>query len=303
MAKPRRPARWFLELGRAKARERARIRVQSGMLDPDDVPSYVGKASLQRRLVVRDYLSRTVKDLRRFFTGFDAKDGYNLSNIHTWPRSRADAVERYGGYLHKLQSTPYVVADPKRYRKKAKQALFRKVLRRRTQQGLPRQKKYLYHVEQTARPTEVRLSRTGQLEVREPFKDTYFLRQEWYFRDYLNGRQPVTFNDIIKATTRMLEDLPDRWFTIFDTSYGPIDVPVQKQFLLATLRRYWEEYGTHDGFASALLGVMFLGSREEAMRGYNARLKRRMQAQFAKSERAKTQRRRLAFQKRAGRVR
>jgi len=310
---PRRPGppRWFTELGRAAARERADLLVRQGRLDPDAVPDYVSNAGLRERLNTRDYLTRTVKDLRKFFKGFNASDGYDLTRIETWDANRARVAKQYGSYLHGLQASPNVEVSPTRYRGN-KRAMFRRQLQEATQQGSSRQKKYVFHVEQTTRPTDVRLTRQGKLEVREELPDgDHITKRFWYFRDYLPGRrQPRGFDDIIRATIKMLEDLPSHmFFSIINSAHGPIDVPVSKDFLLETLQRYREEYGApdniylHDGFGETLIGVMFIGSREQADARYNAQLRRRMDRERAKSTAAKQRRQRIAFQKRMGRVR
>jgi hypothetical protein len=297
-----RPQAWYINLGRERAAERARMRIRQGMLSAGDVRDYINKASYERRANVTAYLIDTVKELRRYFKGFEGKDGYDLRYIPTWSQARYAAVERYGAYLHMLKATPHVDVPLKRYKGK-RRAEYQKQLRRASGQGSKRQKKIIYHVETEKREVKVRLSKRGKLQEIEKLPTRERTAEYWYFRDFTrSGRAPVTFEGIMSAARRMVDVMPAKWFVLIDVSHGRIDTPTHRDGILEQLARYGLEYKTKDGFAAELLGYVRVGSRKSAFSDYNKRLARRSKRESEKQKKLKAKRARIRFLKAVGRV-
>lgn len=286
------PQNWFLEAGRERAREYQQLK---GWSD-ERVRAYMRL----KRVSDIDYLVRTVlgeRDeitgkrsggLRDYFTGFDAKDGYDMRHPENLPWARVKSIRDYGAYLHNLQSAPYIKVSPR-------SRAMRTALQERTGQHSKRQKRYVYHTDKPS-VTKVTYQKGVLLEKQQVTPKTEILRAYYFFRDYNGGRQPRTFKAMERiAEERMLDEMPDRYYSFWTDLHGAIGAPFPKSSLLRELQRYGIQYGSHKGFAEGLLGFVFQGTQDQADSEYVNRLNRRTRREQQKKRESQQRQQQLRF--------
>ena len=295
---------WFQNLNRDHAQQLAerfyRAQVRAGMLPAAELATAVAerRAELQDRARGREweYLSDAVKQLRRYYKGFDPVSGFNLHAIDTWSAASVNKVRSFTEDLRIRLARPHTTARPTRYRKPAKRSQFRRALILESGQVGARVKRFVVPVQNIPRRQEVALSPQGTLERRSYYKkDKYILERWWYFRDYL-GRQPVTREEYLEAAQAMLPALPDfMFFRFFTGRSGLIGVTFDKGQLLDELRRYFGTgYNTQD-FSTTLLGVGFIGDERQAHRNEMRQFKRTVERERQKTLAGRMHRRRQKF--------
>lgn len=251
------------------------------------------RASPAERKRTRDYITATVKDLRKFFTGFDAAHGYDLRYPNAISAQRITNIKKYGTYLHNLQASPYVKITP--HSKKS-----REVLQEKTAQRSPRQKAYVYHVD-TGRPMQVSI-RDGVLTERDIVSQELIVTTKYFYFSSFNFDQiPLTMAGLFSIyETYMRHAMPEGMYSMITDQHGRIDVPVNKKFIPDRLQDYFNEYSTKQGFAEAILGFqIYTTGMSEANAEYVERTHRKLVAQQQKSWRARQKRRDANFLKQA----
>lgn len=233
-----------------------------------------------------EYITRTTRELRKYFTGFDGKAGYDLRFTRGWNAKRVAEVQKYGSYLHNLLSTPYVRAVPRGRKAKRGLAKF-------TGQNLPRQKAFVVHTEHPD-TTKVTVP-DGKVTVTREVKDAT-LREAYFLFEEMIGRQPVTFTQMRRALKRMLPKMPEGFYQLWTVPHGEIGVPVEKKMIHRFLQEYENRYESaaaarfHKDFPEAILGFKWQAATfDEAAEIYNARQadrqRRRRQAEMARRAR------------------
>lgn len=230
----RSPARWYLETGRAQARERG--------LQDEARSEFLRRA----RELRRETLTAKLKEIRAVFSGFDAASGYNLHNIKSWPAERAKQVEKYGEYLRHLKSQPHSILRPRN--KKQKRALQTLT----GQDRLRRQKAYVVHKSTDA--DIVKMTKDGMISVERKLpEEKGFLKSDFYlFRAYLRY-QPKTWDEVYAATIEIMKYMPDGRYFIYSELHGEIDTPHEKRMLPRLIMRYGQEYDQKN-FAETIIG-------------------------------------------------
>jgi hypothetical protein len=240
-----------------------------------------------------EYLERTIKDLRQYFAGFDAKAGYDLRFIRSLHPNRVKTIQQYGSYLHNLQSVGHVRVIPR-----SKRA--RKAMRDFTGQRLPRQKAYVFH---TPHPEITKVTAPGGNVKIERTVAAGKIREQFFLFEQMLGYQPVTFDDMRAALKEMLAHMPPGYYQLWTVPHGEIGAPARKEMIATLLRDYEQRYEQgprarlHKDFAEAILGFKWQGNTfEDAADAYNerqaARARRRKQKRFEQRARAAKRRRR-----------
>lgn len=251
------------------------------------------RATPAERKRTREYIVATVKDLRSFFTGFDAAHGYDLRYSNAISAQKINQIKKYGTYLHNLQASPYIKVSPRSKSAKG-------VLQEKTGQRLERQKSYVYHVD-TGREMKVSI-RDGVLTERDIVSPELIVTtQYFYFRSFNFDQIPLTMAGLFSIYDKyMRQAMPDGMYSMLTDQHGRIDAPVNKKFIPDRLQNYFNEYSTKSGFAEAILGFqIYTTGMSEAKAEYVARTQRRLIAQSQKSWRARQARRDRNFERQA----
>lgn len=242
-----------------------------------------------------EYLERTIKDLRQYFTGFDAKAGYDLRFIRSLHPRKVKAIQNYGSYLHNLQSTPHVRAVPRG--KKARSGL-----RQFTGQRLPRQKAFVVH---TPHPETTKVTAPkGNVKLERPVTKGK-VREQFFLFEQMLGYQPVTFEEMRAALKEMLPKMPPGYYQLWTVPHGEIGVPRTRNLLMELLNQYENSYERgararlHADFAEAILGFKWQAIDFET----SAELYNEQQAERVKRRRQKTFERRARAARRARKMR
>lgn len=243
------------------------------------------RASPADRKRVREYIVSTVRDLRKFYTGFDASDGYDLRYPNAVSAQKINQIKKYGEYLHNLQSSPYVKVTPRN-------KTARGVLQEKTGQRLDRQKSYVYHVD-TGRQMKISI-RDGILTERDVVSpDLVVTVKHFYFRAFNFDQVPLTMAGLFSIYEKYMEPaMPEGMYSMITDQHGRIDAPVNKKFIYDRLQTYFNEYSTKSGFAEAILGFqIYTTGMSEAAAEYVERTNRRLRAQQQRSWKARQKRR------------
>lgn len=238
-----------------------------------------------KRATQADYIKSTVRDLRKYFTGFDAAHGYDLSFPGAISGQRLNQIKKYGEYLHTLQASPYIKVSPRN--KKA-----RTVLQEKTSQRLARQKAYVYHMD-TGRPLKVSI-RDGVLTERDQASPGLVVTTRYYYFSSFNFDQvPLTMANLFAIYENYMKDvMPDGIYSMITDQHGRIDAPIRKKFIPERLQEYFNEYSTKQGFSEAILGFQIYSTgMNEANADYIERTHRKLVAQQQRSWKARQKRR------------
>lgn len=235
------------------------------------LPSWMPSDPRRQREQLR-YLNDTLKELRRTFTGFETRNGYDLRSVRNWTQEQVHQVQAYGGELHTLTSTPHVWVIPKT-------GAQRQALQLKTGQALSRQKRYAIHVPspKNTRVNFVRDRKRNQVrvEVRRQVRFGEVIVQDYLFREMI-GYQPRTFPQMKKALKKLLPQMPNKvgkepaYYTLLTEPHGPISVPMRKNRLMHVLQRYHIEYegpasALHPDFAEVVIGFRLQGTLTDAI--------------------------------------
>lgn len=216
----------------------------------------------------------TLKELRRFFKGFDSASGYNLNDIKNWHPNRVRQVEKFGTYLHHLKSQPHVRVAPRGKNQKRALETF-------SGQHHPRQRAYVIH--KTHPDEQVLVHEGGRIAIERKVSDKVgWLRSDFYFFLALLGYRPYGWDELYAATAELLPFMPEGDYFLYSELHGEIDVPQPKRSLLEIIMRYTQEYSQRD-FAETIVGFKriadSISSDAEYEKIFFRRQKRRKQRQ------------------------
>lgn len=274
----KRVSRWYLDTGKEQARELLR----KGSLTDGSLGSYLADKRARQHV----YLRETVKDLRRYFTGFGASDGYLLRDLKSWSYQRAEQVRRYGSHLHHLQSQKHVRAVPKSKSENNALAEF-------TGQhymGSKRPRAYVVPVDHPDR-TDIKYNKKqNKIEIVENFKGGRTVQQFYLFRDY--GFDFYTWSQLISVIRKMITDkyktittkvtrrgitkthkekvlvslaiMPPGFYTLWSAQYGTIFEPMERDEIIMNLEYRFKQYD--ENFAQDLLGFRYFRDELDAER-------------------------------------
>lgn len=240
-------------------------------------------------------LRRTIKtrradilELRRYFSGFDAKAGYSLrpNKLAKLSAARLKKLKVRARELHREKSQPYKVVRPRSV--KSRRALYAHT----RAEKVRGRKAFLVHV---PKPDTTRIEIVGKKKkrVREVrrVKGARVVEQYFYFADY-SKREPKTMAAIERVTRTMLKDMPRGRYVFMSGVYGDIGTSMDRDDLLDELQQRWMIYdappdpfaGIREsrGLAATLVGFRFVSTTEEgAARKYAQRLSRRLRYRMA----------------------
>ncbi|MGH8141025.1 MAG: hypothetical protein ACREU2_00690, partial [Steroidobacteraceae bacterium] len=127
-------------------------------------------------------------------------------------------------------------------------------------------------------------------------------RMTVYNRYFRFPETPITFDDVILMTRKMLRFMPRGWYVIETSTHGAISAPIRKDDLLGELANRFLVYdvlsggGGKDsrGLAETVVGYRLIGmTADDAHREYDARLTRRDLARRFREQQRAARRRRL----------
>jgi hypothetical protein len=208
-----------------------------------------------------------IPGIRRIYTKFDAKNGFDLRHIERWSSARLKSARSHIQKLNTLTGRPFAIVIPRTTKQ-------RKAAQKFTGQDLARQKEYIVTVQDPKRDKVV--FRNNQVAVERTFpKGSKTIKQRFLFSDYLQAgeSQPTSFLRMREVTMRMLPDMPENYrgewvyYTLLTVQYGPVGESVPKQDVLTLLRNYHERYdpaGQHKGFAETVIGFQMVGTYTSA---------------------------------------
>jgi hypothetical protein len=245
------------------------------------------KANASQRANDVEYLKESVRLLRKFYTGFDAKHGYDLHrhSVAAFSPKKVERIRKLSRQIRVEMSADYTILRP---RTEAQRVALEK------HTGVPRErgrKAYIVHVPN--KKTTAKLRQRGDVaSVVEITKRTgaESKREYFYFRDYQRGGQPKTMKGILARARKMLKDMPAGFYVFVSRDYGYIGAAMHRDKLLEELDRVWLDYdrfkpGANDsrGLASSIVGFARVSTEiEGAEREYIERMTRRMQYQRSK---------------------
>lgn len=267
----------------------------------------------RKRLLEMDYLRESIKLLRRFVDGFEAKDGYDLNQLVHIPDSRLKKVREYAPLIREEIAQAHIVVRP---RSKAS----REAIERHTGQvGIPRRKAYAVFTDQpentrvkivpAKRKVKDKRGRTRavvqtNVEISHKVQGGKVTDRFFYFEE-----PPTSFDDIILQTRKMLRFMPKGYYVLVTSTHGNIAAPIHKNRLLQQLHDRFLVYdkvpsrkGVKDdrGLAEVVIGYKLIAFTEDgAVREYNERLSRREIAE-AERRRIRAQQRRKALRRLRG---
>lgn len=258
---------------------------------PYPQPWVLELSGTDRRQKLRQ-LQADVKALRKIFTGFEAKDGFDARHPENWSAARVAKARRYGVRLHNLQSSPHVIVRPR-------STAQREALLRHVAQPWPNLKAFVVHTPHPANtqveyvrepprllPFHVTLPGRVRVQLVKKIRGGAQLTRDYLFREILGyqpglsgpggrfrkGRNP--WEDMIHATRLMLPYMPDTaisaqtgkpeeaWYTFVSMPHDSIGAAIRKSDLLSVLRSDYSRYS--EGFAGLILGFRYQGSRWKA---------------------------------------
>lgn len=227
-----------------------------------------------------EYLKRTTRQARKYLTGFDASDGYDLRHPERWPAKRVETLKRYGGYINELTGQKHIrVRAPKSKAKRAALESF-------TGQRLRGSKQFRAFAiaDQHADKALVRITENNQVEIEHTFKGVRSVERIFLFDDY--GYDPGEFSsidDVKRATRLMLKRrvdgaplMPDGNYQFFTEKHGPIWEAIPRDSILLNLTAWGNTYGHVRGAESVIIGFKLLRDDVSIERVADEREARRM---------------------------
>lgn len=195
-----------------------------------------------------------VKLLRRFRSGFDADDGFNLREVNRIKSSRVNSALKAMRELRSLLQYPHkVIRVPKsRLGRRA-------VLVHTTHKIAKGQKLVPVHV-QVPDKTTVRI-KGGSVRVERQVKDGSVIEQFFYL-----PRVMYSFDEIADWFEAVELMMPDGFYTLHVAKQGQVMEPISKSLWGERLRSYWGTYDARDEeraslpFASTVVGFRYVAS-------------------------------------------
>lgn len=241
-----------------------------------------------------DSQGRAIPGLRELYTGFEAKDGFDIRRIETWSATLKNRVREAAGSLHLITNNPFKVVDARTQVRK--RALIRFTGQAPTPQHAP--KKFAVPLSSTNQTVHfVPDKKFGErAEIFQTAKGAR-LRTRRYLFNEITGHQPQTFKQMIRVTRKLIETLPKDGNYLFLTTQGTVGTLMYRDFILDELRHYFEAYENPQtrtehkiGFAGNLIGFEWHGDEDEAERIYIAKELRKS----ARSSRRRKERKRAS---------
>lgn len=304
MAKKKSPAGWYWQsLARQREHERKAYAAKSEAAAENHMLRAANEEA--RRDNDKAYLHESIKLLRRFAHGFEAKDGYLLREVSSLTGRKLAKVKRLAGLIRQEQAQPHVevIARNKAHRKT--------LISHTGQSDIPGRKRFIVFTDQPEKTT-VKVVRRGKakprLEVSINVPGGVAREEFFHIADYLDGK-PETFDDIKAALLKMLPDMPNGSYVLVTSNHGNIGVPAQKRNLARMIELDYMLYdvvggdGTskdNRGLAGVVVGFKLVSfTREGAQREYRERLTRRERLADARhAQREKQRRQRSSKRKR-----
>jgi hypothetical protein len=233
-----------------------------------------------------------IRVLRKHFTGYEARDGFSLEpkKIAALPYHRRRALRQKYAKVEHLLSQPHDVVKPKTPRDA-------KALRTFTHERMRRMKHFI--VPKPSEDSHVTV-KEGRVELTTQFPGQVEFTEQ-YFMFPRRGR---SHEHLARMLEKMLPTMPDGMYSIQTDTYGDIQQPVHKKFLLEEVQRLLEaydrpKYGDHR-FMNRLTGFRWMSTtvagaevqqaardeRREAQREWN----RKRRAQLKREARARARR-------------
>jgi hypothetical protein len=292
-------AKWFTD---SEKRERALKRAG------DDIGA---KLERQRRALDTEYLKESVALLRRFATGYETKNGFDLRAVHKLSGAKLAKVRKFAPLIRAEQASDHVEAV-------ARTPAQAKALANHTgQQWLKGRTRFIVHTPHPKTttvkilPGKTKKTKGGKkvkgppvVEVKETVKGGSIADRYFHIADY-RKKPPVTFKQIMATTRKMLKNMPDGFYVLVTSTHGNIAAPIMRDRLLSVMERRYVDYDklklfTRDGYnkdsrglAETVTGFKLVSfTLEGAQREYRTRRTRRgvLRAERAKRRAAKQRR-------------
>lgn len=186
---------------------------------------------LQREQIRQERRLRDIaalKVLREHFTGYEARDGYDIRHVENIPASRRRALRKKYTKVATLLSQPYDVIKPKD-KKEAK------ALRHFTQEKFRRMKHFIVHKPDEASRVTME---GGAVTVKRAFTHGVEFEQKYFFFPR-RARGPGHMRRMLEE---MLPDMPEGMYAMQTAAYGDTGSIVDRGQLMNQLRDYLGAY-------------------------------------------------------------
>ncbi len=286
------PSKWFRTLVTAE---------RAASVEGDDIAAGL---AYRKRIAEAEYLKESIRIARKYVSGFEAKDGYDLRKVARLNPARLAKLRRVAPRIRQATASPFIA-----YRPRSKGA--RRALQRHTGlDDIPGLKTFPVHVPKPERAkVRVKGRKYKSLEITETIKGRQHHDRFFYLSDYLKGevvrvdkrgrksvrkyneRPPETFEDILRVARRMIAHMPRGYYVIETSSHGSIGIHMGRDDLLSSISSRYLGYdslkpgGKDDrGLAGTIVGFRLVSSNlESANREYTERLTNRVKLQRART--------------------
>lgn len=237
-------------------------------------------ARIARLLKDREY----IKDLRKHFTGYDAKDGISLTpaKIVELPHWKRRSIRKKHDKLQALLSKPFIDFV------KPADDISRKALRKFTGERMRGMKHFI--VAKPSAESQVRVVE-GNVQLRTQFPGEVAFTERFYmFPRFARGHA-----DMLKMFDRMIKKMPAGMYSMQTDTYGDTGVPIQREMLRDELVQMLEaydkpKYGEHR-FMFRIAGFRWMSTK---VHGAMVQQHKRDEAREAQREWNRRQREKIA---------
>lgn len=278
----------------------------------EDDGDSLGAALAERKLrLEEEYLKDSIRLLRKYVGGFKASEGYDLNKLAYIPAYRLSRVKKYAPIIRQETSAEtdegpaYTVVRPRtaRGRHALEQFTGQRSVPNRRAWIVPLtdpQRERVHLVSKTVRTKDSRgrSRRVTESAIEVTRKVGNQILYERYFRF---PEPPLTFDDVIRMTRKLLRFMPRGWYVIETSNYGAISVAMRKEDILNQLQERFLVYDKipqgdqkdNRGLAETVIGYKLVGMHSEDVdREYDERLTRRMAARRFRQQQREARRRR-----------
>lgn len=310
MAKRKKPPRQYLTAQASWRRELIR-----DIRRFDVVGDNLGATQAERRLLLReDYLKTAIKDLRHYTNAYTPSKGFDLNKLAYIPTAKIARIEHDIVVLRQQLAVArvdekgnrvplYQVIRPRS--QKSKDALTQFTGQNGDISGRtaflvpksdPRQKVSLQRKIVTLTDSRGRKYKSQQVNIELIQKRGKMVIYERYFRF---PEVPITFDDVILMTRKMLRFMPRGWYVIETSTHGSIYAPIRKELILTELQSRFLVYDVvtpqgrdSRGLAETVVGYRLIGMHAEDADRYDIERLGNMEKmrQFRMVQRAKRSR-------------
>lgn len=259
------------------------------------VAGWVRKLPFDTRQVRLASLNTSIKLLRRYYSGFDARDGFSLNDLKALPKNRADKVLKMAHTLRQIQSRPFINVRPRKAKSK-------QVLRMHTGQRQPKQKVFAVHSTLgVTEQTKIKI-RGKKLEFNTPYIDKEGKAHTRTVRNYYFAfaKRIRTWDDIMTEANKMIARLPPGRYSIISSIFEMVGATVDRENLMRKFQEWFDQYHTmtdKEGMAETLIGVRWIGKDSQQSAPYRS-LAQQQTDEFMAKQRAKRERERRAIVRR-----